>query len=358
MYFKVIESPESDTPLTDEEGIHSLRPSVEANLGLVPYEVPPPSVHSADSDTDSESEHGGEIKLLEEEMYKKIEILRRQDLPCFIHLVGTEHGCPLSCREVQSMILHFKPEVVFLEFCLDRLSLLTPHSAKLPTMREIVNWWWDGNAHIVGLPFWWYLFQASEPIEVSSGAEFRALYELATECGAKVILGDRPTNVTLRRIWVKMSLWRKAKFLFHLLYISFFPTSTKTIDDMMLALDCRQFKGTLLNPENMIREIPTLMETLLHEKEQYMTSKLMQLSGEHMSVVAIVGKGHVQGIKKLWYQPSMWENLENYLEGGKRSISRVKMLVSCGIGAAGVAIIFCVCQPWQKQVNFSKLGFR
>lgn len=95
MYFKVIESPESDTPLTDEEGIHSLRPSVEANLGLVPYEVPPPSVHSADSDTDSESEHGGEIKLLEEEMYKKIEILRRQDLPCFIHLVGTEHGCPV-----------------------------------------------------------------------------------------------------------------------------------------------------------------------------------------------------------------------------------------------------------------------
>lgn len=53
-----------------------------------------------------------------------------------------------------------------------------------------------------------------------------------------------------------------------------------------------------------------------------------------------------------------WENLENYLGGGKRSISRVKMLVSCSIAAAGVAIVCCVCVPWQKQINFSKLGFR
>lgn len=34
-----------------------------------------------------------------------------------------------------------------------------------------------------------------------------------------------------------------------------------------------------------------------------MSSRLLKVANEHSSVVAVVGKGHLQGIKKHWKQP-------------------------------------------------------
>jgi len=34
-----------------------------------------------------------------------------------------------------------------------------------------------------------------------------------------------------------------------------------------------------------------------------MSSKLLKAAREHSSIVAVVGKGHVSGIKKNWQQP-------------------------------------------------------
>lgn len=34
-----------------------------------------------------------------------------------------------------------------------------------------------------------------------------------------------------------------------------------------------------------------------------MSSMLLKVAGEHNSVVAVVGKGHLPGIKKNWKQP-------------------------------------------------------
>lgn len=34
-----------------------------------------------------------------------------------------------------------------------------------------------------------------------------------------------------------------------------------------------------------------------------MSSTLLKVASEHSSVVAVVGKGHLQGIKKHWKQP-------------------------------------------------------
>lgn len=36
---------------------------------------------------------------------------------------------------------------------------------------------------------------------------------------------------------------------------------------------------------------------------RYMSSTLLRIASEHSSVVAVVGKGHLQGIKKYWKQP-------------------------------------------------------
>lgn len=36
---------------------------------------------------------------------------------------------------------------------------------------------------------------------------------------------------------------------------------------------------------------------------RFMSSTLLRVAGEHNSVVAVVGKGHLPGIKKSWKQP-------------------------------------------------------
>lgn len=42
----------------------------------------------------------------------------------------------------------------------------------------------------------------------------------------------------------------------------------------MVETENNEFKGTLFNPEDLMKEIPTLMETLGHERDQLVVSLL------------------------------------------------------------------------------------
>lgn len=68
-----------------------------------------------------------------------------------------------------------------------------------------------------------------------------------------------------------------------------------------------------------------------------MSSTLLRTASEHSSVVAVVGKGHLQGIKKYWKQPLLIDDLMT-VPSKKPTVSTGKILVSLGIAAAGVAI--------------------
>ncbi|KAF6164206.1 hypothetical protein GIB67_010176, partial [Kingdonia uniflora] len=50
--------------------------------------------------------------------------------------------------------------------------------------------------------------------------------------------------------------------------------------------------------QEMGKAFPTLKETLLYERDMYMSSTLLRVAREHNSVVVVVGKGQLQGIKK------------------------------------------------------------
>uniref|UniRef100_A0A6N2N3A8 TraB family protein n=1 Tax=Salix viminalis TaxID=40686 RepID=A0A6N2N3A8_SALVM len=50
---------------------------------------------------------------------------------CVVYLVGTAHISQASCREVEAVIRHVKPQVVFLELCASRVGLLTIRNLKV-----------------------------------------------------------------------------------------------------------------------------------------------------------------------------------------------------------------------------------
>ncbi|CAN1166568.1 TraB domain-containing protein [Linum perenne] len=196
---------------------------------------------------------------------------------CNVYLVGTAHVSQDSCREVEAVIRYLKPEVVFVELCSDRKNLLTPQDLKV-----------------------------ASKLEVFPGSEFRVASEEAKACGAEVILGDRPVQI-------------------------------KEMEDVdMLTLVIQE----------MSKAYPTLMETLVHERDQfriyirlwYMASMLHKTASEHSLVVAVVGRGHLEGIKKHWQQPVSMEELLKIPES-KPVVSVLKIMTSIGAVAAGVAIV-------------------
>jgi len=51
--------------------------------------------------------------------------------------------------------------------------------------------------------------QVQQQLKVEAGAEFRAAMEAATPFRSKIMLGDRPIQVTLQRVWGALTLWEK-----------------------------------------------------------------------------------------------------------------------------------------------------
>uniref|UniRef100_A0A3N7FE84 TraB family protein n=1 Tax=Populus trichocarpa TaxID=3694 RepID=A0A3N7FE84_POPTR len=113
---------------------------------------------------------------------------------CVVYLVGTAHVSQASCREVEAVIRHVKPQVVFLELCASRVGLLTIRNLKVPTMKEMIEKWKKTqNAPQIFLS--WFYATVGDKLGVVPGSEFQVAFEEARKCEAKVVLGDRPAQV-------------------------------------------------------------------------------------------------------------------------------------------------------------------
>ncbi|CAK7334159.1 unnamed protein product [Dovyalis caffra] len=253
------------------------------------------------SEDDNKNDAVVERKELPEELSRSVMVLTCESKAdggtCVVYLVGTAHVSQESCRQVQAVISYLKPQVVFLELCASRVAVLTPQNLKVPTMGEMIEMW-KKNHNTFGIIYGWFLAKVADKLEVFPGSEFRIAFEEARKYEGKVVLGDRPVQL-------------------------------KEMDDVD--------RLTLVIQE-MSKQFPTLMDTLVHERDQYMSSTLLRIAKEHTSVVAVVGKGHLQGIKKHWEQPIELKDLME-LPSQKPAVSARKALVSLGAAVAFVTIV-------------------
>ncbi|KAJ0236119.1 hypothetical protein HA466_0261140 [Hirschfeldia incana] len=276
---------------------------------------------------------------LPEELAKSVVILRCESTvesgSCDVYLIGTAHVSKESCREVQAVISILKPEAVFVELCSSRLSILKPQALKIPTMSDMIESW-KQKQNTFGILYGWFLAKIASQLEVLPGAEFRVAYEEALKYGGKVILGDRPVQITLKRTWAKMPLWHKVKFLYSLLFQAVFLPSAEELDKMLKEMDNVDMLTLVI--QEMSKEFPSLMDTLVHERDQYMASSLLRVASEHSSVVAVIGRGHINGIKKNWQQPITMKDLMEI--PSDESVFTVKRIISSvAIAVTGTAIV-------------------
>lgn len=228
-----------------------------------------------------------------------------------VYVVGTAHFSKDSVADVRTTITRIRPQAVVLELCQERQMLLhyseeqilnEARTMTFAKMRSFIR----RDGFVVGVTQSVFLklsAQLTEQLGVAPGGEFRAGFEEAQKIGASIILGDRRIGVTFRRALAALSLWQRVRFGVALLS-SLTSDLTITPDEVERLKD--RDMVTMLTGE-LSSEFPALSEVLVSERDAILAFSLMTAAncaqppyGPAVTVVGVVGMGHVAGVEGHW----------------------------------------------------------
>lgn len=141
-----------------------------------------------------------------------------------------------------------------------------------------------------------------EDVGILPGAEMIEATNVARNLNIPIELADRDINITMKRASSKMGVFEKYK-IFSLILMSLF------FSEKLRAEEIEQLKNKDVMSQMMDElslAFPNVKRTLIDERDYYLTNKILNASGNR--VVAVVGSGHLAGIKK---------NIEKFDEKGK-----------------------------------------
>lgn len=231
-----------------------------------------------------------------------------------VYLLGTAHVSKASVTAVRELIAETKPKVVFIELCEKRRKLLQtlPESNDSVNHTQLLQRLIKGEINVFAAIYALALESAAKKLETKPGAEFIEAAESATSQGAEVFLGDRDVDVTIQRVWKGLKMWQKLTLSYNLLLGGVYSCSAKDISDVV---EDMKLRGDVFTEAILAigMEYPWLVESLVRERDLYMVYSLHRLIARldqdtqkdtimDGSIVAVVGAGHMDGMKKLWDQ--------------------------------------------------------
>ena len=211
-----------------------------------------------------------------------------------ITLIGTAHVSQESADLVRQTIETEQPDTVCVELCESRLQSVRQKS-RWQEM-DIIKVVKEKKAFLLLSNLILASFQKriADRMDIKPGQEMITAVEAAEAAGAQVWLADRDIRVTLSRTWRSMGLWDKVKLLYQLLL------SLGEVDDLSQEDIERMKQEDVLNA--LLEEIgasqPVIREILIDERDRYLAQKIKDAPGSQ--IVAVVGAGHVPGIKRYW----------------------------------------------------------
>ncbi|MEA3428266.1 MAG: TraB/GumN family protein [Thermodesulfobacteriota bacterium] len=209
-------------------------------------------------------------------------------------LIGTAHVSKESAWLVASVIEEEKPDTVCIELCQSRYQSIRQKN-RWQSM-DIIKVIKEKKAFLLLSNLLLASFQKriAEKLDIKPGAEMISAIETGEKVGAQIHLADRDIRITLSRTWRIMSLWDKLKILFQLILSAgeIDEISEKDIEKMKQ----EDMLETLL--ADVKKSLPALRDILIDERDRYLAHKIKTAPGKR--IVAVVGAGHVPGIKKYW----------------------------------------------------------
>lgn len=209
-----------------------------------------------------------------------------------IILIGTAHISKESIDEVSQVIRETNPDMICVELDEGRYNSITQ-----PQRWEnlnIIKVFKEGKGFFLMANLVLSSFQRrmGNELGVKPGDEMRKAIELAKELNIPYSLCDRDIQTTLRRAWARCGFWNKSKLLASLFSsaVSSEKLSEEEIENLKKQNELDDMMGELA------KFLPPVKETLIDERDQYLAAKIWTSGGKKS--VAVVGAGHMGGIKK------------------------------------------------------------
>jgi pheromone shutdown-related protein TraB len=231
--------------------------------------------------------YGGQVELP-----NSVTTLELGDTTYFV--VGTAHVSQRSVDEVRQVIAEVQPDVVCVELCKPRYDALTKDSAfRDLDVFKVVR---EGKTLylLAHLALSSYQRKIGASLGVKPGAELLAAARAAEEHGIPVELIDRDINITLKRTWANLGLWKRSMLMSSLLVGwedgKGEPVSEKTVEDLK---DPKALSEILTE---LGTAVPEVKGPLVDERDRYLASKMKDAGAGKQKVVAVVGAAHVPGM--------------------------------------------------------------
>jgi len=209
-------------------------------------------------------------------------------------LVGTAHVSTASVDLVERVIQDEKPDTVCVELCKARFESLTQRQKWQDTdLYRVVK---DKKVMVLlsNLLLAYYQKKIGSKLGIRPGAEIIRAIECAGAVGARILLADRDIRTTLSRVWRLMGFVTRFRLLFHFI-------GSVVDSEAITEAEIEEMKKTDVL-ESLLTEVgktfPQVRMVLIDERDQYLTEMIRTAPGE--KILAVVGAGHVPGIKNNW----------------------------------------------------------
>jgi len=230
------------------------------------------------------------------ELPASVTTLTRGDTTFYV--VGTAHVSQKSVDDVRTVIDTVHPDVVCVELCKSRFDALTNDSAfrdldVFKVVREGKTLYLLGHLALAS-----YQRRIGASLGVQPGAELVTATKTAAKRDIPVELIDRDINITLRRTWRNVGLWRRLTLLWSLLgggddeNDDGKGVTAETVESL------KEPKALSEMLTELGKAVPEIKGPLVDERDQYLVSKMREAGEGKKTVVAVVGAAHVPGMTK------------------------------------------------------------
>ena len=210
-----------------------------------------------------------------------------------IILVGTAHVSRKSVNLVNKTIKEKQPDCVCVELDEKRYNSLAKKKRwQTLDLKEIIRRK-QLSTLLINLVLASYQKRLGAQLGVQPGMELIEAARTAEKYNIPLVLADRDVRVTMRRAWKKTSFYKKGLLLANLLASLF--DDTEINEEKLTELKTTDVLSELMN--ELGQAMPELKKVLIDERDIFLSEKIKAAKGQ--KVVAVVGAGHVAGIKKV-----------------------------------------------------------
>jgi pheromone shutdown-related protein TraB len=208
-----------------------------------------------------------------------------------IHLVGTAHVSQRSVDLVREVIERERPDAVCIELDAGRFEALSQEKKfEEQDLREVMR-----NKQLatlmLNLILASYQRRLGLKLGVAPGSELIEAARAAEDLNIPISLCDRDVRITLRRAWQSLSGWQRLRLVGELTASLF--EDAEVSEEELARIRNQDVVSEVMN--ELGRMLPDLKRVLIDERDAYLAHEILETEGQR--IVAVVGAGHVDGMK-------------------------------------------------------------